>query len=439
MKNLRNVRQGFTLVELLVVIAIIGVLVGLLLPAVQAAREAARRMSCSNNFKQIGLGLHNYHSAYKKLPQQMNGPSHMSGANPAWIHNQDQQSVMGQQSFLVAITPFIEQQAVWEQFANPFPIGNPPTTILPPFGPGSDNDAWSNNGLYTPYITELPTLRCPSDPGTGVPAQGRTNYAACMGDSPHRANSGPRGCAWNGSICLWLEGQDSGRSEMSRASQRGVFVSRQQTGFRDILDGLSNTIACGEIVTDLGDRDARTSVGHAPGNGANNEDEDGATASATSGAVLPNACDINLDPLRPQFWAVGINSGAARAGATWTARYGRGYRWANGYPLFSGCNTIRPPNKAACNDRDDNWAPYIGEGTWPMGSRHQGGAHVLMADGAIKFVTDSIEAGDQTQRPVRLRNPVGTPQPGAQSPYGVWGALGTRANKETISAEQMIE
>ena len=63
----RQRRGGFTLVELLVVIAIIGVLVGLLLPAVQAAREAARRMSCSNNFKQIGLGIHNYHSAFKSL------------------------------------------------------------------------------------------------------------------------------------------------------------------------------------------------------------------------------------------------------------------------------------------------------------------------------------------------------------------------------------
>ena len=67
---MRNKNSGFTLIELMIVVAIIGILVGLLLPAVQAAREAARRMSCSNNFKQLGIGIHNYHAAYKQLPTQ---------------------------------------------------------------------------------------------------------------------------------------------------------------------------------------------------------------------------------------------------------------------------------------------------------------------------------------------------------------------------------
>ena len=116
-------RSGFTLVELLVVIAIIGVLVGLLLPAVQSAREAARRMSCSNNFKQIGLAIHNYHSTYKQLPRNGTGPTNefdnMCCANAV-------RGTMAQPpvaftrhalSWLVAILPFVEQQGVWDEIA----------------------------------------------------------------------------------------------------------------------------------------------------------------------------------------------------------------------------------------------------------------------------------------------------------------------------------
>ena len=107
MKRLFRTRDGgFTLVELLVVIAIIGVLVALLLPAVQAAREAARRSSCSNNLKQVGLAMHNYNDTFQILPKP-------------GFHNRDiivnASSSSSSQSWAVAILPYLEQQAIYDE------------------------------------------------------------------------------------------------------------------------------------------------------------------------------------------------------------------------------------------------------------------------------------------------------------------------------------
>ena len=191
----RRLTSGFTLVELLVVIAIIGVLVGLLLPAVQAAREAARRMSCSNNFKQIGLGMHNYHSSYKQLPMQ-NGGTSLPGSTDWW---QGSMTTNNEElSALVGLTPFIEQQAIWEQIANSGTrtLNNqtPPSGVGPaghqwlgfwtPMGPNPRVDRGNGADLFIPWSTEIPTFRCPSDPGTGRPGRGRTNYGVSLGDSP---------------------------------------------------------------------------------------------------------------------------------------------------------------------------------------------------------------------------------------------------------------
>ncbi|WP_047812890.1 DUF1559 domain-containing protein [Rhodopirellula islandica] len=400
MKKMR--KNGFTLVELLVVIAIIGVLVGLLLPAVQAAREAARRMSCSNNFKQIGLALHNYHSAYNKLPAQKGGSN-----------NANDGSLGGNQlrlGWLPAILPFIEQQGLWEQISNPLAINTDGTLRATPW-PGMGPAPWRSD--YTPWITELAALRCPSDPGTGLPALGRTNYAACQGDAVEYGEVG----AWGGSNPFVI---NSGYAEQIRASGRGMFIARQYTGFRDVLDGLSNTIAAGEIATDLGDRDIRTAPIDGPGSAPLRDNPSWARD------------NDKIDPERPQFWRSGENlttDNAAGDGAR--ASWARGFHWADGEMQHSGMNTILSPNSETVSrtTADSTW------GIYPPSSRHQGGVHVLMGDGAVKFITDSIEAGNSRAHTVyKDHSPSNA---GSQSPYGLWGALGTKANKEIVSLDSI--
>lgn len=134
-------RTGVTLVELLVVIAIIGVLVGLLLPAVQAAREAARRIGCANNLKQLGLAVHSYHDAFRGLPISI-GPW-TEGGRPSRQRNG--------KSWMVSILPQLEESSLYDQFARTF-VG----------------DFFSNGGLKSSIglelmKTKLPAFHCPSD------------------------------------------------------------------------------------------------------------------------------------------------------------------------------------------------------------------------------------------------------------------------------------
>ncbi|MCM2369734.1 DUF1559 domain-containing protein [Aporhodopirellula aestuarii] len=402
-------KYGFTLVELLVVIAIIGVLVGLLLPAVQAAREAARRMSCSNNFKQIGLAIHNYHSAYKRLPTHGGGTMGTTETSP--INYVDRyQSVSAsngtahnnsQLSMLVGITPFIEQQAIWEQISNPNNEGG----TWPAMGPTPDTPA------YEPWATTIPAFRCPSDPGKSLPgrgttnfALGRTNYAACLGDS-----------TWMCSMYAHADitgGTASEAAQHNRAAQRGFFKMFNNKGrFRDCLDGLSNTIAMGEIITYLRDKDIRGSIRRS---GGGNDD------SIASLRDNPELCRGKINPNKPQFWSANPDRDTRS----------RGFRWADVSVMFSGAHTILPPNKELCGRQ--NFDDLVALGT--MSSQHQGGCHVLMGDGAVKFITDSIEAGNSQAGNVWL-NGTGAQAPGSKSPYGLWGALGTAASKETIEEE----
>ena len=187
-------RRGFTLVELLVVIAIIGILVGLLLPAVQAAREAARRMQCSNNLKQIGLSLHNYESTFKRLP--------------AGTFNDATKGRANNSSPLPMIMPFIEQNNAFQLF-------------------NFDEDLNTHASNLAARQQNVPTFQCPSQagvtpfvlPGTQCPnGCGNTNYVQSLGNNANYA------------------------------SNNGPFGRRFGAKFGDISDGLSNTGLFAEIV-----------------------------------------------------------------------------------------------------------------------------------------------------------------------------------------------
>jgi prepilin-type processing-associated H-X9-DG protein len=204
-------------------------------------------------------------------------------------------------------------------------------------------------------------------------------------------------------------------STRSRASCRGFFWQRRDSKFRDVLDGLANTIAAGEQNTSGQQREISADwVRGITGTDAN-----------------PSLCKtgLHIDPARPQFYdrAASVSAGNTE---------GQGVRWADYRPKYSAITTVLPPNSPSCttgnNDNSEGWHS--------VGSRHQGGAHVLMGDGAVVFMTDSVETGDLTAPPVeRGSNNLGWmgagTDPGNKSPYGLWGALGTRAMKETIEEQ----
>lgn len=200
----RRRSRAFTLVELLVVIAIIGVLIALLLPAVQQAREAARRMSCSNQIKQLGLALHNYHDTYGKLPPGLVTNNHLS--------------------WQVQILPFLEQSALLDAIQ----------TV------GAMNENWENidemTTLGNPPLakTEVQAYVCPSDVGGGLNERAagyaKSNYVGVF--SAYYNPTNPTATNDNG-------GTD----------RQATFFDNSKVKFRDFVDGMSNTIIVAERQT----------------------------------------------------------------------------------------------------------------------------------------------------------------------------------------------
>ncbi|QDS90909.1 Type II secretion system protein G precursor [Rosistilla ulvae] len=222
-------RNGFTLVELLVVIAIIGILVGLLLPAVQAAREAARRMQCSNNMKQLGLALHNYVDTYQKFPASARGYGGCVGN----AVNGEIKNANG----LVALLPYIELQNVYDQFNHDEAFSVNPGGYQRATGTVVGDPITNGNAALAEL--ELDVFLCPSDPN---PAKGR------LVGSAYGPGGSFSGAATNYDFIVKC-GTEFGTCNSyatTASNEKRMFGGDVNTRMAEATDGLSNTFMMGE-------------------------------------------------------------------------------------------------------------------------------------------------------------------------------------------------
>ena len=398
------------------VIAIIGILIGLLLPAVQAAREAARRMKCTNNLKQIGLALHNYHDVYNNLPCN----STVFGSYYYY----------GRMSYMSALLPFMEQQALYDEIKTTGYDqlwGSTTTSVYESTQAGYVVGHEGDEDYATPGKVQIKDILCPSDsyqPSVMVTGGGDdggnycagTSYPSCAGDS------------FNDGQYRFAPKSSSGGSAISnpRTAIEGCLMFK---GLNAISDGTSNTIIAGEWVTgrfnsreikrsirafrtyDYAGTDATASTDCTPHStrGAATVAFDQQTAYSPSRCLTATASERNgkqwVDSLVLQSDVItGPNS------------------WIEGLPGFSSFSTILPPNSPACTDSICKDAVTL----MSVSSFHPGGANIVRADGSVSFVSDSINCSDTSVTGSNgLTGANSNCVASGKSPYGLWGAMGS--------------
>jgi len=334
-------KDAFTLVELLVVIAIIGVLVSLLLPAVSAAREAARRASCSNNLKNLGLAMTNYHDANKKFP--LGAVCNGCPTSTSYSYR-DAPPMFWSTTWVISILPQLEQQPLFSLF-------NPSV----------------NYGVTTQRQvtgTPLAIFKCPSDAtaeavtdpdgGTNVGTFDKGNYGLNYGGGSANENGNSGNHAGPEDKPSWTQ-QAYGLLSKNRgfASLRDVTGLPSNVGLNDVTDGASNSLMIGELLRFNNSGDCRGCWGKAHGASisaytAGDPEVDGAKGIAT-----------------PNVRAIGI------------------YRDAPTH--CANTPTVGDPDME-CVDKSGD-----GLGGNAMRSKHPGGAQAVFADGHVQFVTNNID------------------------------------------------
>lgn len=323
--------RGFTLIELLVVIAIIAILVALLLPAVQQAREAARRSSCKNNLKQLGLAIHNYHEVSNQFP--LSPTNIYDGTQPNWNN-------ASRGTYLVQMLPYVEQSAIFD--ALDFrAVGTPWVAGLP--GPTVNLEAQTDPQGQLFRKKTIPVFLCPSDDFDFYLGHStRANYAMSMGNQAMPSNANSFGAA-----CTLYPGNLFGTGPVGHGNtyiggQISGIISRAgwSANFRDVVDGTSNVILAGEIRNGCGDHSV------------NGWFHFNAMWIATTAPInYPIACYPG-SPLPDGS----TYDGAPQSSAT------------------TGCNNWR------------NWQTSQG-----FKSLHVGGAQFVMCDGSVQFLSENID------------------------------------------------
>jgi prepilin-type N-terminal cleavage/methylation domain-containing protein/prepilin-type processing-associated H-X9-DG protein len=349
--------RGFTLIELLVVIAIIAILIALLLPAVQQAREAARRSTCKNNLKQLGLALHNYHDVHQMFAVGQGGTQN-SGNNG---HGMRLDAMVG-------LLPYIDQapmfNVIWGH-------------------PNGRGGLRPHLDAFEPWRTQLPGLLCPSDTFRRTGGVGKKSYMWSRGDTVyqtyHSSNNPNNG--------VRLTRGMSGR-------QMGVKIA-------DVIDGTSNTIHMSEhAIAEFG-----------PG------------AMTAPRLIQGTVRDVHAqETLRdnPGVCMAERGPGGLYANPT-TVDGWHGDRWADNSGQRSSINTILPPNGPSCCTGGGVGGNCVTNVIAPS-SYHTGGVHCLFVDGSVHFISENINTGN-----------LSAPSPNSgPSPYGVWGALGTKDGGEPV-------
>ncbi len=328
---MRRSRRAFTLIELLVVIAIIAVLIGLLLPAVQKVREAASRMKCANNLKQLGLALHNYHSAHEAFPS--------GGTNPTVSVPNTYSSAW---SVLATLNPYLEQTAIFNLLDTTVPMYQQAGSWYQIY---MSNKPGTNNPQAVSMVVSL--FLCPSDKGKSVD----NSYGVPLGPTNYAANIGS-GANPSGSV--------TGPTD-------GPFYPSSHIRITDITDGSSNTAAMSEST--LGD---------------------GAYGFVNrSNPVNPLTTYVSIP--YGSYYGQLSDSVCANTSITSLVNYTdpRGFSWAQAEIRCTAYDHHYLPNSPL-----PDCIGYSGYNTiaWRGArSRHATGVNLLLCDGSVRFVSTSVD------------------------------------------------